>query len=149
MRRIAVFFFLFAAALTAEEAPRVSRFGEYKGYSQPVYDGWERTSFHIPARDGTRLAMDLFRPTRGGIGGGAATERLPVIWTANRYQRAVVDEGKLYTILDNYGWMADLLRHGYVIAVVDVRGAGASFGTFGGMFTSTWKRWTPREPRTT
>jgi len=115
-----------------EEPQRVSRFGEYKGYSQPVYDGWERTSFHIPARDGTRLAMDLFRPTRGGT---AATERLPVIWTANRYQRATVFEGKLYTMLDNYGWMADLIRHGYVIAVVDVRGAGASFGTFGGMFT--------------
>lgn len=110
----------------------VSRFGEYKGYSELVYDSWERTSFHIPARDGTRLAVDLFRPTRGGE---PATERLPVVWTANRYQRAGVYEGKLYTILDSYSWMADLIRHGYVVAVVDVRGAGASFGTFGGMFT--------------
>jgi hypothetical protein len=115
-----------------EEPQRVSRFGEYKGYSQPVYDGWERTSFHLPARDGTRLAMDLFRPTRGGK---AAAERLPVIWTANRYQRAQVFEGKLYTVLDSFGWLTDMLRHGYVVAVVDVRGSGASFGTFGGMFT--------------
>lgn len=115
-----------------EQPQRVSRFGEYKGYSQPVYDGWERTSFHIPARDGTRLAMDLFRPTRGGK---PATERLPVVWTAHRYRRAVIDEGRLYTILDGYGWMADLVRHGYVVAAVDVRGSGASFGTFGGMFT--------------
>ena len=113
---------------------RISRLGEYKGYSQPVYDGWERTSFHIPMRDGTRLAMDLFRPTRGGIGGGVATERLPVIWTANRYQRAKLYEGMLYTMLDNFGWLADLVRHGYVVAVVDVRGSGASFGTFGGQF---------------
>ena len=80
-----------APALAAEETQRVSRFGEYKGYSQPVYDGWERTSFHIPARDGTRLAMDLFRPT---LGGKTATERLPVLWTANCYQRAAVFEGK-------------------------------------------------------
>ena len=111
--------------------PPVSRLGEYKGYSELVYDGWERTSFYIPTRDGTRLAMDLFRPTRAGK---HAIERLPVIWTANRYQRAMVYQGKLYTILDNYPWMADLVRHGYVVAVVDVRGSGASFGTFGGQF---------------
>jgi uncharacterized protein len=115
-----------------EEPQRVSRFGEYKGYSQPVYDGWERTSFYLPARDGTRLAMDLFRPT---LGGKAATERLPVLWTAHRYRRARVFEGKLSTIVDSFGWLPDLLRHGYVVAVVDVRGSGASFGTFGGMFT--------------
>ncbi|HWM94578.1 MAG TPA: CocE/NonD family hydrolase, partial [Thermoanaerobaculia bacterium] len=124
-----------ARNLGFSRVPPVSRLGEYKGYSELVYDGWERTSFYIPTRDGTRLAVDLFRPTLGGIGGKPAAERLPVIWTANRYQRAMIDEGKLYTILDNYGWMADLLRHGYVIAVLDVRGAGASFGTFGGMFT--------------
>ena len=106
--------------------------GASQAAAQPVYDGWERTSFYVPVRDGTRLAMDLFRPTRGGK---VATERLPVVWTANRYRRAMVEEGKLYTILDSYLWLADLLRHGYVVATVDVRGSGASFGTFGGMFT--------------
>ncbi len=134
MRKIAVFFFLFAAALTAEEPQRVSRFGEYKGYSQPVYDGWERTSFYIPVRDGTRLAVDLFRPTRGSIGGGVETEPLPVVWTANRYRRAVVEEGKLYTWPEMEPWVGELIRHGYVAAVVDVRGSGASFGRFQGMF---------------
>ena len=84
MPRIAALLVLLFAALPAtpaEEPPRVSRFGEYKGFSQPVYDGSERSSFYIPARDGTRLAMDLFRPTRGGE---LATERLPVVWTAHR-----------------------------------------------------------------
>ena len=100
--------------------------------SPPVYDGWERSSFYIPVRDGTRLAVDLFRPTRGGK---VETERLPVIWTANRYRRAVVEEGKLYTLPDGMPWLGELIRHGYVAAVVDVRGSGASFGTFQGMFT--------------
>ena len=68
MRRATALFLLFFAALAParSEEPRVSRFGEYQGYSQPVYDGWERTSFYVPVRDGTRLAMDLFRPTKDG-----------------------------------------------------------------------------------
>ena len=59
MRRATALFLLFFAALAParSEEPRVSRFGEYQGYSQPVYDGWERTSFYVPVRDGTRLAM--------------------------------------------------------------------------------------------
>jgi putative CocE/NonD family hydrolase len=133
MLRIAVTLVVLVAPLASAEAeePRVSRFGEYKGWSQPVYDGWERTSFYIPARDGTRLAMDLFRPTRGGK---VETERLPVVWTANRYRRAIVEEGELYTWPDMEPWLAELIRHGYVAAVVDVRGSGASFGRFQGMF---------------
>jgi hypothetical protein len=119
------------AAVPAGTETRVSRFGEYRGYSQPTYDGWKRSSFYIPARDGTRLAVDLFLPTREGR---LAAEPLPVIWTAHRYQRAVMEEGKVYTILDTFPWLTELMRHGYVVAAVDVRGSGASFGTFGGMF---------------
>ncbi len=119
-----------AAAPTGTET-RVSRFGEYRGYSQATYDGWKRTSFYIPARDGTRLAVDLFLPTREGR---LAAEPLPVIWTAHRYQRAVKEEGKVYTILDTFPWLTEIMRHGYVVAAVDVRGSGASFGTFGGIF---------------
>ncbi|HWM93895.1 MAG TPA: CocE/NonD family hydrolase [Thermoanaerobaculia bacterium] len=98
----------------------------------PVYDGWERSSFYIPVRDGTRLAVDLFRPTHGGK---AVTDPLPVVWTAHRYRRAVVEKGKLYTLPDDMPWMGTLIRNGYVAAAVDVRGSGASFGTFQGMFT--------------
>jgi putative CocE/NonD family hydrolase len=121
------------ATLPAQTVPeaRVSRFGEYRGYSQPVYDGWKRSSFYIPARDGTRLAVDLFLPTREGR---LASDPLPVIWTAHRYRRAVMDEGKVATILDTFPWLNELLRHGYIVAAVDVRGSGASFGTFQGMF---------------
>jgi putative CocE/NonD family hydrolase len=122
---------LHGVVLLAQTEPRISRFGEYRGYSQPVYDGWKRSSFYIPARDGTRLAVDLFLPTREGR---LASEPLPVIWTAHRYQRAVMEEEKLYTILDTFPWLTELMRHGYIVAAVDVRGSGASFGTFDGMF---------------
>jgi putative CocE/NonD family hydrolase len=76
--------------------------------------------------------MEIFRPTRGGK---VAEERLPVVWTLNRYRCAAVDEGKAYTILDTFEWLQDVVRHGYVVACADARGSGASFGRFEGMFS--------------
>jgi putative CocE/NonD family hydrolase len=118
---------------SAETPAKVSAFGKYSGYSEPVYDGWVRSSRYVTVRDGTRLAIDLFRPARGGK---VAEERLPVVWTHNRYRCDVVSEGKRYTILDAFDWLQDVLRHGYVVACVDTRGGGASFGSFEGMFSA-------------
>jgi putative CocE/NonD family hydrolase len=42
----------------------------------------------------------------------------------------------VYTIVDGFPWLADVLRHGYVVAAVDARGSGASFGRFEGMFST-------------
>src|SRR5260370_36491659 len=67
---------------------RMSRFGEYSGYSEAVYDAWVRTSQYISVRDGTRLAVDVYRPTRGGV---VESKPLPVVWRAKRYFRATVD----------------------------------------------------------
>ena len=64
---------------------RVSSFGAYGGYSEAIYDGYQRTSQYITARDGTKLAVDIFRPTKNGQ---VAQEPLPVIWTHSRYHRA-------------------------------------------------------------
>jgi len=118
-------------AATPAQTEKISSFGRYSGYSEAVYDGWVRSSRYVTVRDGTRLAVDLFRPTRGGK---VAEEKLPVVWTHNRYRCAVVDEGKTSTIVDTFEWLQDVLRHGYVVACVDARGSGASFGTFEGMF---------------
>jgi len=111
-------------------APRVSKLGEYQGYSEPVYDGYERSSVYVPTRDGTRLAMDIYRPTKNGV---VEEEPLPVIWTHHRYTRARERDGKVYhianTSLDLPGWeLAKIISYGYVAASVDVRGAAASFG---------------------
>jgi hypothetical protein len=105
---------------------RASKLGEYRGYSRPVYDGWRRTSLYIAVRDGTRLAADIYRPTRRGRAG---SQPLPVVWEFRRYYRALVRGGRVRTTLDGTPWLKELLRHGYVLAVVDVRGAGASFGS--------------------
>jgi putative CocE/NonD family hydrolase len=114
---------------------RVSRFGEYAGYSEPGYDGWQRESFYVEVRDGTRLAVDVFRPTRDGV---VADEALPVVWKAKRYLRATVKDGKLVSsLLEGEGSIADqglaprlLVSHGYVLASADMRGTGASFGNW-------------------
>jgi len=121
-----------AAPVAAKTAPKVSTFNRYSGYSEAVYDGWKRTSQYVAARDGTKLAVDIYRPT---LKGKVAEERLPVVWTHHRYQRAALDpKGELSMNLPD--WLLEVLKHGYVVAAVDVRGSGASFGVFEGMFST-------------
>lgn len=112
-------------------ATKISTLGKYSGYSAAAYDGWQRNSIYVPVRDGTRLAIDIFRPTRAGQ---TTDERMPVVWTHHRYQRSGVEFGQQYTVLDAMPWLQDVLRHGYVVAAVDARGSGASFGRFEGMY---------------
>lgn len=104
----------------------ISRLGEYKGYSEPIYQGWNRISQYITVRDCTDLAVDIFRPTESG---NLVNDPLPVIWTYNRYHRASIRNGRTVTLLEKQPWLATVLEHGYVIAVVDIRGSGASYGT--------------------
>jgi uncharacterized protein len=129
---LAVFACTVPESPAAPPAAKVSAFGKYAGYSEPIYDGWVRSSRYVTVRDGTRLAIEIFRPARGGK---AAAEKLPVVWTHNRYQCASVHEGKLVTVVDAFEWLQDVIRHGYVAACVDTRGGGASFGRFEGMFS--------------
>lgn len=129
-----------------------SQFNKYKGYSKPLYHQLRRTSDYLTVRDGTKLAFDLFRPVQNGK---VVTKPLPVIWTHYRYHRADLKAGrfkewiannpwlkvffkyipfiennnKFYTQLDKRPWVSTLITHGYIIAVVDVRGGGASYGT--------------------
>ena len=117
-------------------ANRVSEFAKYSGYSEPVYAEWVRTSEYIEVRDGTKLAADIIRPAVNGI---PVDDPLPVILALERYHRSALHEGKVLSKLDSYpmnihSWMKKILAHGYVIAVVDIRGAGASFGTRNGPF---------------
>ena len=119
-------------AAVAQDEERVSRFGEYSGYSEAIYDGYARTSQYVEVRDGTRLAVDIFRPT---LASEVVTDPLPVVWTHHRYHRVTEENGQLITLIDSYPDLTQLLYHGYVIGVVDVRGGGASFGTREGEFT--------------
>lgn len=107
---------------STSDAAKISAFGKYANYSPAAYDGWVRSSQYVAARDGTRLAVDIFRPTRAGV---VATEKLPVVWTHHRYQRAASELGQMFTVLDSMPWLVDVLRHGYVVVAVDARGSGA------------------------
>ena len=105
--------------------------GEYLAASAASYDGFVRFAEYVTVRDGTRIAVDYYRPTQHGA---LHTEKLPVVWTQDRYLRAIIAEGKLYTFLYRHPALFTLLCHGYVIAAADVRGAGASFGATEGWF---------------
>lgn len=137
MRRNLVFLFMFALLLLPLAAPaaaqeKISQPGEYEGYSEPLYDEWVRISQYVTVRDGTKLAADIFRPSVDGV---AVDEPLPVVWTHHRYHRADQDENSLFTILDRAPELRTLIKYGYIVAAVDVRGGGASFGTRSGEFT--------------
>jgi len=67
--------------------------------------------------------------------GNLSVNRCLVIWSHNRYHRADMSGGRLQTILDSASWLKTLLRYGYVIAVADVRGSGASFGSRAGPYS--------------
>src|SRR6188474_682615 len=101
--------------------------------SAQQYDGWTRTSQYLTMRDGVRLATDIFRPTKGGV---LHTEKLPVVWTHHRYHRAFFRNDSLISYPGGFGRGMDLLlKSGYIIAAVDTRGGGASFGTQPGFFS--------------
>ncbi len=63
----------------------ISEFGKYEGYPGQVYDGWKRSSDFLTMADGTRLAYDLFLPTKKGV---RASEALPVLFLYTPYDRA-------------------------------------------------------------
>jgi len=116
----------------AQERERVSAFGVYEGYGDARYETFDRESFTITVRDGTRLACDLYRPQEKGR---TVREPLPLVWTHDRYHRAArMGESAVPTQLGSYPWLGTLLAHGYVVAAVDARGTGASFGTWQGIF---------------
>ena len=66
----------------------------------------------VPMRDGTRLAVAVWRPA--GLAAGA---RVPTIVDMGRYGRAFEMPGGAYA------------KRGYAYVIVDARGTGASFGT--------------------
>ena len=123
--------FFFASGAPSQDESKVSRFGEYKGYSVPAYDSWVRTSQYLTMRDGVRIAIDIIRPAKRGK---LTEERLPVIWSHDRYRRASLRDGKVDSGADSPLFQS-FIRYGYILADADVRGSGASFGTWTGIFT--------------
>lgn len=98
---------------------------------------WVRSSQYVTVRDGTRLAVDVFRPARRQT---PVARPRPVLWTFTRYQRATRRAGQVEHLLDRSTWLQTLVCRGYVLAAVDVRGTGASFGHWDGPFADVEAR---------
>src|SRR5690606_10138052 len=119
-----------------KDAERISAPGEYAGYSKRIYAERVLKSRYVEVRDGTRLAVDIFRP---GIDGKAADGRFPVVWIHTPYRRArMTDDGERVSILARGdSSFLHLTDYGYVVAAVDTRGRGASFGARRGFLDRT------------
>jgi putative CocE/NonD family hydrolase len=108
----------FLCAQTPAPSPSPSR-------AQPPADYNLRWGVKIPLRDGVELNATLYLPARRSLGQGGpktpegSTSRTPVIFTLTPY------------ISDSYhDRAAYFASHGYVFALVDVRGRGNSGGQF-------------------
>ncbi len=127
-------------------APKASSFGCYKGHSERLFTHFERTSIYVPARDGTRLAVDVYRPVADGR---PVEGPLPVVFNYSRYWRAEqradgstmtyaglmpkgVRMAEIASTIEaaptKSPIVAQLLARGYVFVRAEARGTGASFG---------------------
>lgn len=137
---------------------RVSEFGRYEGYSVEAFPEWVTESHYVTMRDGVKLAVDITRPARNGM---AVDTALPVLWTHSRYHRKVPsaaamaasrDLGNLRPgaqpavrapdsvppergYVDAQPALQSLVRSGYVVVTVGVRGSDVSFGRYEGLFS--------------
>ena len=92
----------------------------------PLPTGPYRESLYVPVRDGTRLAMNIYRPARNGV---PVAGPLPVVFAFTPYRSRFHDATGRHVELAAFGVNAPgLLENGYVLAVADIRGKGASFG---------------------
>jgi len=95
-----------------------------------AYDGYQRTSRYVAGWDGTRLAVDIYLPTRDGK---PAAERLPVLFMQMRMELRRIatraGDGRAPAPIRPF------IEQGYALVAQDRRGEGASFGVQKGFVT--------------
>lgn len=113
----------------AQNTEKISRVGEYRGYSTKEYKGFDYHSTYITMPDGVQLAADIFLPKKLKSG-----TKVPTILYLTRYVRSLKAK-KPYSLLKDpvLTLVSDkevnyFTSFGYAIIVVDVRGTGASTG---------------------
>jgi putative CocE/NonD family hydrolase len=124
------------APVPALSPDRISAPGRYSGYSELRYSEYSLVSRYVEMRDGTRLAVDIFRPA---VNGTAVDGQFPLVWMHTPYSRArITTDGERQSILErgDSGFL-HLVNYGYIVAVVDTRGRGASFGVRRGFLDRT------------
>ncbi|WP_434311748.1 CocE/NonD family hydrolase [Hominifimenecus sp. rT4P-3] len=110
------------------ETNKISKFGQYEGYSEPIYESRKRLSRYVTLKDGTRLAADIYLPVHGEKTAGP----LPVIlhytpYPRRKYTGRIVD-GEPETVTTESIGLLPLTAYGYVLVIAEPRGTGASFG---------------------
>src|SRR5690606_19545868 len=116
---------LFLSPHALADVPKRSQPGVYEGYSHERFEEWVKSSQYVTMRDGVRLAVDLYRPARDGQ---AVDEKFPVVWAHTPYRRAYKNaKGEIVNAAPELH-LPPLVGQGYVVAIVDTRGRGASFG---------------------
>jgi putative CocE/NonD family hydrolase len=113
------------------QQPGQSEFGSYVG-EMPRYSGHEVQSLYLTMRDGVDLAVDVVLPL--GLLSGV---RIPAILEQTRYWRAMELRAPFKWLLkpevlnpDFKDFQPFFVSRGYALVLVDVRGTGASFGTW-------------------
>jgi len=123
----------------ASTPAKVSKPGEYSGYSERIYEGYELSSRYVAVRDGTKLAVDLYRPKDES--GQVVNTKLPVLLMHTPYNRRYFESATTGRGLsgETYpGAAARLIEYGYVVAIADFRGLYASYGRNVGYNRGEW-----------
>ena len=91
------------------------------------YSEVSRESRYVAVRDGTKLAVNIYRPAEKGR---AVETPYPVIFVFTPYRARFRDaKGQIQeTGLSERLGLKGLTDYGYVVAVADIRGKGASYG---------------------
>lgn len=116
----------------------ISKPGAYSGYSKPEYaEVYNLSSQYIEMRDGTKLAIDIYRPVCKNSG-KVIEKPLPVVWMHTPYNRRYNGTMEKLTVDCYAGTASQLVKFGYVIATVDFRGLYASYGHNQGFNRGEW-----------
>ncbi|HVV36568.1 MAG TPA: CocE/NonD family hydrolase [Acidimicrobiales bacterium] len=92
-----------------------------------MYERSVRTSHYVTVRDGTRIAVDLYLPA-------GATGPVPTLLTITPYFRSMEFRAPVLKAVFRAAGMAatewghEMARFGFATVLMDMRGAGASFG---------------------
>jgi putative CocE/NonD family hydrolase len=105
-----------AAVLVASVAATFCSPAAIQAQAAAPYDVAVDSNLMIPVRDGIRLSTQLYRPARNGV---PVDERFPVLLQRTPYELAVSARDAAF-----------FARHGYVVALQNIRGRYKSEGKF-------------------
>lgn len=124
----------------AEEVP--GSVGQQARPELPAPPAWPtkaNSSFYLTMRDGVGIAVDLWVPEHvvkaGGVDGLGEGGQLPLVLQATRYWRELGQKNPAVRVEANGSVARRIVQAGMAYAVMDVRGTGASFGTWDAPFS--------------